>query len=66
VSFIATERGTPARSRFRTLLTQTPTPHPGRNRPGKIFDKEGQAYPRISFTQWKDGKAVLVFSGYGE
>ena len=35
-------------------------------KPGKIFDKEGQAYPRISFTQWKDGKAVLVFSGYGE
>lgn len=33
---------------------------------GKIFDKEGQAYPRISITQWKDGKHVQVFGDHGQ
>jgi branched-chain amino acid transport system substrate-binding protein len=34
-------------------------------RPGKLFDKDGQAYPRIVFTQWKGGKSVPVFSDFG-
>jgi branched-chain amino acid transport system substrate-binding protein len=32
---------------------------------GKLFDKDGQAYPKIVFTQWKGGKAVPVFSDFG-
>lgn len=35
-------------------------------KPAKVFDKVGWAYPRISFTQRRDGKAMLVFSGYGD
>jgi hypothetical protein len=32
---------------------------------GKLFYKDGQAYPKIVFTQWKGGKAVPVFSDFG-
>ena len=35
-------------------------------KPGKIFDTNGQAHPKISFTQWKDGKHVQVFADYGD
>jgi branched-chain amino acid transport system substrate-binding protein len=34
-------------------------------KPGKLFDKDGQAYPKIVCSQWKDGKQVPVFSDYG-
>ena len=34
-------------------------------RPGKLFNKDGQAAPKIVFTQWKDGKSVPVFSDFG-
>lgn len=34
-------------------------------KPGKLFDKEGQAYPKIVCSQWKDGKQVPVFTDYG-
>jgi branched-chain amino acid transport system substrate-binding protein len=34
-------------------------------KPGKIFNAEGQAHPKIVITQWKDGKAVNVFSDFG-
>lgn len=34
-------------------------------RPGRIFNKDGQAFPRIVITHWKDGKAVPVFADYG-
>ncbi len=34
-------------------------------RPGKLFNKDGQAAPKIVFTQWKDGKAVPVFADFG-
>lgn len=34
-------------------------------RAGKLFDKDGQAYPKIVFTHWKDGKSVPVFSDFG-
>jgi branched-chain amino acid transport system substrate-binding protein len=33
--------------------------------PGRIFNKDGQAHPRILITQWKDGKAVPVFGAHG-
>lgn len=33
--------------------------------PGRIFNNDGQAHPRIIITQWKDGKAVPVFGDYG-
>jgi branched-chain amino acid transport system substrate-binding protein len=32
---------------------------------GRIFNKDGQAHPRILITQWKDGKAVPVFGDWG-
>ncbi len=34
-------------------------------KPGKLFDKDGQAYPKIVCSQWKDGKQVPVFTDYG-
>lgn len=34
-------------------------------KPGKIFDAEGQAYPKIVVMQWKGGKQIPVFSDYG-
>ena len=34
-------------------------------KPGKIFNAEGQAHPKIVITQWKNGKAVNVFSDFG-
>jgi branched-chain amino acid transport system substrate-binding protein len=34
-------------------------------RPGRIFNEEGQAHPRIVITQWKDGQAVSVFADFG-
>jgi len=34
-------------------------------KPGKLFDKDGQAYPKIVCSQWKDGKQIPVFSDYG-
>lgn len=34
-------------------------------KPGRIFNNEGQAFPRIIITHWKDGKAVPVFADYG-
>jgi branched-chain amino acid transport system substrate-binding protein len=34
-------------------------------KPGKIFNKDGQASPKIVITQWKDGKAVPVFADHG-
>jgi branched-chain amino acid transport system substrate-binding protein len=33
--------------------------------PGRIFNEEGQAHPKIVITQWKDGKAVPVFADFG-
>lgn len=33
--------------------------------PGKLFDKDRQAHPKIVITQWKDGKAVHVLSDHG-
>jgi branched-chain amino acid transport system substrate-binding protein len=35
-------------------------------KPGKLFDADGQAYPKIVVTQWKDGKLVPVFADYGQ
>lgn len=35
-------------------------------KPGKLFDAERQAYPKIIVAQWKDGKLVPVFSDYGQ
>jgi branched-chain amino acid transport system substrate-binding protein len=35
-------------------------------KPGKLFDKDGQALPKIVVSQWKDAKFVPVFSDYGE
>ena len=35
------------------------------HKPGRIFNKDGQAHPRILITQWKDGKAVPVFADHG-
>ena len=35
-------------------------------KPGKLFDKDGQAYPKIVISQWKDGKSVPVLSDYGD
>lgn len=35
-------------------------------KPGKLFDEEGQAYPKIIVTQWREGKMVPVFSDYGK
>lgn len=34
-------------------------------KPGRIFNDDGQAHPRIIITQWKDGKAVPVFGDHG-
>jgi len=34
-------------------------------KPGKLFDKDGQAYPKIVCSQWKDGKQIPVFTDYG-
>ena len=34
-------------------------------KPGRIFNDDGQAHPRIIITHWKDGKAVPVFGDYG-
>ena len=34
-------------------------------KPGRIFNDDGQAHPRIIFTQWKDGKVVPIFSDFG-
>lgn len=34
-------------------------------KPGKIFDKEGQAYPKIIISQWKGGKHVQAYSDHG-
>lgn len=34
-------------------------------RPGRIFNADGQAHPRIVITQWKDGKAIPVFADFG-
>jgi branched-chain amino acid transport system substrate-binding protein len=34
-------------------------------KPGKLFDADGQAYPKIVCSQWKDGKQVPVFTDYG-
>jgi branched-chain amino acid transport system substrate-binding protein len=34
-------------------------------KPGKIFDAEGQAYPKIVAVEWKEEKQVPVFSDYG-
>jgi branched-chain amino acid transport system substrate-binding protein len=34
-------------------------------KPGKLFDKDGQAYPKIVCSQWKEGKQVPVFTDYG-
>ena len=35
-------------------------------KPGKIFDADRQAYPKIVVGQWKDGKMVPVLSDYGQ
>jgi len=35
-------------------------------KPGKIFDKEGQAYPKIIISQWKGGKHVQAYSDHGQ
>ena len=35
-------------------------------KPGKIFDKEGQASPKIIISQWKGGKHVQAYSGHGD
>lgn len=35
-------------------------------KPGRIFDAEGQAYPKIVVAQWKEGKLVPVFADYGD
>lgn len=34
-------------------------------KPGRIFNDEGQAHPKIVVTQWKDGQAVPVFADFG-
>lgn len=34
-------------------------------KPGKLFDKDRQAYPKIIVSQWKNGQFVPVFSDYG-
>ncbi len=34
-------------------------------KPGKLFDKDRQAYPKIIVSQWKNGTFVPVFSDYG-
>jgi len=34
-------------------------------KPGNLFDKDGQAYPKIVISQWKDGKAVHILSDHG-
>ncbi|MBI2882230.1 MAG: ABC transporter substrate-binding protein [Candidatus Tectomicrobia bacterium] len=34
-------------------------------KPGKIFDAEGQAYPKILAAEWKKGRLVPVFEDYG-
>jgi branched-chain amino acid transport system substrate-binding protein len=35
-------------------------------RPGKVFDADRQAYPKIVVGQWKDAKVVPVLSDYGQ
>jgi branched-chain amino acid transport system substrate-binding protein len=34
-------------------------------KPGKIFDADGQAYPKIVVMEWRGGKQIPVFSDYG-
>lgn len=34
-------------------------------KPGKIFDQDGQAYPKILISQWKGGKHVQAYSDHG-
>ncbi len=34
-------------------------------KPGKLFDENRQAYPKIIVSQWKNGTFVPVFSDYG-
>lgn len=35
-------------------------------KPGKVFDKEGQAHPKIIAAQWRNGRLVPVFADYGD
>ncbi len=35
-------------------------------RPGRIFDADRQAYPKIIVGHWRDGQLVPVFSDYGQ
>lgn len=35
-------------------------------KPGKLFDKDRQAMPKIVVSQWKDGRFVPAFSDYGD
>ena len=35
-------------------------------KPGKLFDKDRQAYPKIIVSQWKNGTFVPVFSDFGQ
>jgi branched-chain amino acid transport system substrate-binding protein len=35
-------------------------------KPGKLFDTDGQAYPKIIIAQWRGGKLVPGFSEYGQ
>jgi branched-chain amino acid transport system substrate-binding protein len=35
-------------------------------KPGKIFDADRQAYPKIVVGQWKDGRLVPVLADYGQ
>jgi branched-chain amino acid transport system substrate-binding protein len=35
-------------------------------KPGLLFDKEGQAYPRVIIAQWKNGQFVPVYADYGQ
>lgn len=35
-------------------------------KPGKLFDPDGQAYPKIVCSHWKEGKQIPVFSDYGQ
>jgi branched-chain amino acid transport system substrate-binding protein len=35
-------------------------------KPGKVFDADRQAYPKIIVGQWKDAKVVPVLSDYGQ
>jgi branched-chain amino acid transport system substrate-binding protein len=34
-------------------------------KPGKLFDADGQAYPKIVVAQWRNGKLVPVLSDWG-